>query len=107
MTLSDTEYAAATAAARLFRSYVRHCALADDDALFDFLNALHSFGDKFGALGRPNLNPSQNFQALRALRNLYHHEAELLHSSRTIRVENVPAIASDLVTLCLIPGLIR
>ncbi|WP_198162916.1 hypothetical protein [Sphingobium sp. TCM1] len=58
--------------------------MADTDALFDFLNALHSFSDKVGALGRPNLNPSHNFQALRALRNLYHHEAELLHASRTI-----------------------
>jgi hypothetical protein len=103
MTLSDTEYAVATAAARLFRSYDRHCVTADDDALFDFLNALHSFGDKIGALGRPNLNPSHNFQALRALRNLYHHEAELLHASRTISAENVPTITSDLATLCLIP----
>jgi len=103
MTLNDWEYAATAAAARLFRSYERHCVVADEDALFDFLNALHSLGDKISALGRPNLNPSANFQALRALRNLYHHEGELLHAARTISAENVPSITSDLATLCLIP----
>jgi len=103
MTLSDTEYAATAAAARLFRSYERHCTVADEDALFDFLNALHSLGDKISALGRPNLNPSPNFQALRALRNLYHHEAELLQAARTINAANLPTISSDLAILCLIP----
>lgn len=103
MKLSDTQHAATMAAARLFRSYERHCTTADEDALFDFLNALHSLADKIDALGRPNLNPSNNFQALRALRNLYHHEAELLQAARSISAANVPAISSDLATLCLIP----
>lgn len=103
MTQSNTHYAATAAADRLFRCYYQHCVGPDEDALFDFLNALHSFSDKIGKLGQPNLHPSQNFHALRALRNLYHHEAELLHAGRMITAADLPVIMSDLATLCLIP----
>jgi len=92
-----------TAAARLFRAYMRHVAEADEDALFNFLNALHSFGDKVSKLGRPNLNPSVNFVALRELRNLYHHEGELLHEVRMVHVPEITAISTDLQLLCLAP----
>lgn len=100
---SKSHQALAAAADRLFRSYERHCTVGDQDALFDFLNALHSLGDKVNALGRPNLNPSENFIALRGLRNLYHHEAELLHATRSILTSNVPDISTDLGLLCLVP----
>ena len=64
---SNFHHALEAAAERLFRSYERHCTIGDQDALFDFLNALHSLGDKVNALGRPNLTSSENFVALRAL----------------------------------------
>lgn len=99
----DPKAVAAAAAARLYRSYEKHCTSRDEDALFELLNAMHSLADKLNPLGRPNLNASQNYLALRALRNLFHHEAELLHETRSILARNVPLIHTDLGVLCLIP----
>jgi hypothetical protein len=90
------------AAARIFRTYERHCVSGDEDAFFDLLSALHSFADKI-KLTRPNLNSSQNFLALRGLRNLFHHEAELLHAMRWAQAVDVPQISTDLSLLCLVP----
>jgi hypothetical protein len=99
----DPETVVVAAAERLYRSYENHCANRDEDVLFELLNAMHSLADKLNKLGRPNLNSSQNFLALRALRNLFHHEAELLHDTRSILALDVPQILTDLGLLCLVP----
>src|SRR5205085_1814046 len=40
--------------------------------------------------------------ALRALRNLFHHEAELVHEVRIVPAAKLPPIVSDLPLLCLV-----
>lgn len=81
------------AADRFFRTYARHCLEPDEDTLFAFLDALHSFNDKLRKAGKGDLFGSADFMALKALRNLFHHEMELLHEVKIIPVENVPLIA--------------
>lgn len=86
---------------RFFRAYHAHSTTPDEDTLFNLLNALHSFHDKFEKAAYHNLFGSSNFQALKALRNLFHHESELLHRAKIVRVDNLP-LMTDLAVLCLI-----
>jgi hypothetical protein len=86
---------------RFFRAYHAHCTTPGEDTLFNLLNALHSFHDKFQkSMGR-NLYGSVNFQALKALRNLFHHQGELADWVKVVRIDNL-TLMSDLMVLCLI-----
>jgi hypothetical protein len=93
-----------SAAERFFRSYFKHCTSPDEDSLFLYLNSLHSFNDKIRNIGAGDLFSSQNFVGLKALRNLFHHEAELLHDIKIIPTEGLPVIATKLAMVCLVEG---
>jgi hypothetical protein len=93
----DTVTAAADG---LFRCYAKHCLEPDPDTLFAFLNALHSFNDKLNKSKKGNLFGSVEFIALKALRNLFHHKAELVHEVRVILTADLPPISADLATAC-------
>jgi hypothetical protein len=88
----------------LFRSYHSHCLRPDRDSLFNLLNAAHSFNDRLQKATGADFFEHDEFVALKALRNLFHHEAELVSEVRSIAVAGVPAISSDLLYLCLIPS---
>jgi hypothetical protein len=90
------------AADRFFRMYHVHCTEPNEDTLFNLLNALHSFHDKFRKATGRNLFESANFQALKALRNLFHHHDELLNRVKVVRVDKDMPLMSDLMVLCLI-----
>lgn len=90
------------AADRFFRTYARHCLEPDEDTLFAFLDALHSFNDKLRKAGKGDLFGSADFMALKAIRNLFHHEMELLHEVKIIPIANLPVIATDLIVVCLV-----
>lgn len=74
----------------------------DEDTLFDLLNALHSLNDKLGKFAGIDLHGSGFFTVLRKLRNLFHHEAELLHEVRMIHARDMPTVTSDLAFVCLV-----
>ena len=76
--------------------------MPDEDTLFNLLNALHSFNDKLRKATRHDLFGSINFQALKALRNLLHHESELMNRVKVVRVDSSTPLESDLMALCLI-----
>src|SRR5436305_14923307 len=80
------------AADRFFRAYHAHCTMPDEDTLFNLLNALHSFNDKLRKATRHDLFGSINFQALKALRNLLHHESELMNRVKVVRVDSSTGI---------------
>jgi hypothetical protein len=86
---------------RFFRLYSKQCLEPDEDTLFALLNALHSFNDKLRKSVKDGLFGSVEFVALKSLRNLFHHEAELLHEVKIIPAMNLP-IVSDLMILCLV-----
>ncbi|MGV1828041.1 hypothetical protein [Agrobacterium vitis] len=86
---------------RLFRDYGRHCQAPNEDTLFHFLNSLHSFSDKLKRHRKGGLHDSPNFIGLKALRNLFHHEAELL-SKISIVTGFVQPIVVELMRVCLV-----
>lgn len=86
---------------RLFRDYLRHCQAPNEDTLFHFLNSLHSFSDKLGRHMKGGLHSSKSFIGLKALRNLFHHEAELL-SKISIVTDFVRPVAVELMRVCLV-----
>jgi hypothetical protein len=88
---------------RFFRSYFNQCVTPDEDTLLNLLNALHSLNDRLQKEVGQNLFGSANFIALKALRNLFHHQTELIHEVKTIPVQDLPPMTTDVLTVCLVP----
>ncbi|PIK71363.1 hypothetical protein CS379_19730 [Methylobacterium frigidaeris] len=90
------------AADRFFRSYHAHCTRPDEDTLFNLLAAMHSLNDRMRAACSTRLFGSRSFIGLKALRNLFHHEVELIHEVRIIPVSKLPPVSMDLMSVCLV-----
>ncbi|MDU6134641.1 MAG: hypothetical protein E6645_05485, partial [Bradyrhizobium sp.] len=88
---------------RFFRCYFNQLQAPDPDTLLNFLNALHGLNDKLKHESGRDLFGSSDFIALKALRNLFHHHLELVHEARIIPVEELPAMTTDLIVVCLVP----
>ncbi|WP_051190081.1 hypothetical protein [Laribacter hongkongensis] len=73
------------------------------DSLFNLLNSAHSLNDKMKSELSSDFFDTNEFVAIKALRNLFHHKQELLHEVRAIAAQDIPPIISDLLFLCLVP----
>ncbi len=91
------------AAERFFRLYHRCCVEHDQDTLFNLLNSIHSLNDRLQKATSERFYDCNEFVVLKALRNLFHHEAEIVNELRIIPVEKLPPISTDLLFLCLVP----
>jgi len=89
---------------RFFRLYRWHCVKPDKDTLFNLLNSVHSLNDRLRKATGEHFFNCNEFVALKALRNLLHHEAELVNEVRIIPVEKLPPVSTDLLLLCLVPS---
>lgn len=89
---------ASDAAGRLFRTYERHCREPSSDTLFDLLTAMHSLNDRLQKAIGQDFHPIEEFVALKAIRNLAHHQEELRSN---VRVIPTPAY-SDLAMMCIV-----
>jgi len=89
------------AAERLFRQYYRHCTSPNEDTLLNYLESLHSLNDKLAKANVGNLYSYFRFDALKALRNFFHHEAELIHEVKFAFAAGLSLI-TDLQQLCLV-----
>ena len=89
---------ACDAAGRLFRTYERHCQEPSSDTLFSLLTAMHSLNDRLQKAVRQNFHSVAEFSALKAIRNLGHHQEEL---AANVRVIPAPAF-SDLGIMCIV-----
>jgi len=87
---------------RFFRTYVAFVNDASRDALFAWLEAMHSLRDRLKVSGNIDLLEFNEFRSLKCLRNYFHHHAELKHKLKVLRCDGVSLI-SDLMVLCLIP----
>ena len=87
-----------TAITRLFSAYEAHCLAPDDSSLFYTLTSLHSLNDRLSGATTIDLHEFTEFVALKALRNLTHHQEEV---RANVRVARAPA-QSDLIFLCLV-----
>ncbi|SNS98485.1 hypothetical protein [Tropicimonas sediminicola] len=89
---------ASAAAGRLFRTYERHCIGPSSDTLFDLLTAMHSLNDRLQRAVGKDFHHVEEFVALKAIRNLAHHQEELRSN---VRVIPAPAY-SDLAIMCIL-----
>lgn len=92
------------AAERFFRQYYKHCTAPDQDTLFNFLNAAHSLNDKLLKSHDTGLFDIDEFAAIKALRNVFHHEGELINDVSILPANDLPPVSTDLVFLCLVPS---
>lgn len=92
-----------SAGERVFRLYHLHCLSPNLDTLFNLLNAIHSLNDKLDNEKIGDFFIIHEFIALKALRNIFHHQEELVNELRIIPVESLPPISTDLLYLCLVP----
>lgn len=88
---------------RFFRVYHKHCVKPDKDTLFNLLNSTHGLNDKVRKATGGHFFGCNEFIALKALRNLFHHEVELVNEVRIIPVEKLPLLSTDSPFLCLVP----
>ncbi len=87
---------------RFFRKYSHLCKCPDEDTLFDYLAALHSLNDKLRKNQFGDLFHSDRFHALKAMRNLFHHQEELIHEIKIIPNQDLPPLSIELMYVCLI-----
>src|SRR6185369_6318581 len=92
-----------SAAERFFRLYHRHCVEPDVDSLFNLLTSIHSLNDKLRKSTGEHFFECFEFIALKALRNLFHHETELINEVRIIPVDKI-MMSSDMLFLCSVPN---
>jgi hypothetical protein len=83
---------------RFFRSYHEYSTKPGDDTIFTLLNSLHSLNDRLRKQANSNFFDCDEFIALKALRNFFHHEAELPCRFTTVPLD---AGAADLLFMCL------
>ena len=102
-TAHSSQAATISAGDRFFRTYQAHCLSPDTDTLFNLLNALHSMNDKLRKAHNRDLFSLKEFVALKALRNLFHHQDELLNDVRVLVVQDLPSISTDQIFVCLAP----
>lgn len=87
---------------RFFRAYVAFEESHSRDALFQWLEAMHSMWDRLKSHHDVDLLDFDEFKALKCLRNYFHHHAELKHILKVIHCSDV-ALISDLLVVCLVP----
>ncbi|WP_421261377.1 hypothetical protein [Aeromonas jandaei] len=92
------------ASERAFRLYRSYCVSPTLDTLFNLLNAIHSLNDKLDKVKLGGFFDIHEFIALKALRNFFHHQEELVNEMRIIPIQDLPPITTDLLYLCLVPS---
>lgn len=91
---------------RFFRLYYKLCNQPDEDTIFSLLNATHSLNDKLNNSINENFFDSDEFIAIKALRNLFHHHCEVVSKLKIIPAAQMPEITTDVLYLCLVPRLL-
>jgi len=89
---------------RYFRMYHKFNTQPDFDTLFNLLNAMHSLNDILNNRLNENFFQDDEFISLKAIRNLFHHQNDVINELKIIPKDMVPQITTDLIYLCLIPS---
>lgn len=88
---------------RFFKCYFAYCQSPDPDSVREVLASIYSVNDKLRKAGYPNFFDSDEFLAIKAIRNYAIHQAEIYNDARALPIiSNVP-IDAELSILCLIP----
>ncbi|MCP1501206.1 hypothetical protein J2Y86_005913 [Pseudomonas migulae] len=88
---------------RFFKYYMAYCQSPDPDAVREVLASTYSINDKLRKAGYPDFFDSDEFLAIKAIRNYAIHQAEIYNSARALPLASNVPVEADLGILCLIP----
>lgn len=88
---------------RFFKYYSVYCQSPDPDAVREVLASIYSINDKVRKAGYPNFFDSDEFLAIKAIRNYAIHQAEIYNKARALPMLSEVPVQADLNILCLIP----
>ncbi|EHV2843292.1 TPA: hypothetical protein ACOJRH_005164 [Vibrio harveyi] len=91
-------------AKRFFKYYDRFCQSPDSDDLRELLASAYSANDKFRKAGMGNFFESKEFLSIKAIRNFFIHQAELLNETKSLPVISDVPISGDTNIVCLVPS---
>ncbi len=93
---------ATAASERFFRLYFSQCTQPNEDTLFSLLESFHSLSDRVKRDVEIDFHVIPEYVALKALRNYFHHQNEMLHRVNLIPAGDYPII-TDLMSMCFVP----
>lgn len=88
---------------RFFKYYTIYCQSPDPDSVREVLASTYSINDKLRKAGYPDFFDSDEFLAIKAIRNYAIHQAEIHNHARALPMISGFPIEADLRTLCLVP----
>ncbi|KGR93113.1 hypothetical protein [Burkholderia sp. ABCPW 111] len=88
---------------RFFKHYSRFCESPDPDVVREVLASAYSVNDKLRKAGYQNFFDSEEFIAIKAIRNYAIHQAEIYNETRALPLASLFPIEAELGILCLIP----
>ena len=90
-------------AKRFFKNYYRFCQSPDSDDLREVLASAYSANDKFRKAGLGDFIESVEFLSIKAIRNFFIHQAELLNEMKSLPLMSDILISGETSIVCLIP----
>lgn len=88
---------------RFYKKYYVFCKSPDPDHVRDVLQSAYSLNDKLRKANFPNFFDSEEFIAIKAIRNFITHQGEILNESKSHPLVTSFPIQSDVSIKCLIP----
>lgn len=88
---------------RFFKYYATYCQSPDPDSVREVLASIYSVNDKVRKAGYPSFFNSDEFLAIKAIRNYAIHQAEIYNEARALPMVSGVPIEAELNILCLIP----
>lgn len=88
---------------RFFKYYMAYCQSPDPDAVREVLGSTYSLNDKLRKAGYPNFLDSDEFLAIKSIRNHAIHQGEIHNKAKSLPIVSDVPIEADLSILCLIP----
>lgn len=88
---------------RFFKYYSSFCQSPDPDSIREVFACAYSVNDKARKAGYPNFFDSDEFLAIKALRNYAVHQAEIHNKARAVPMISAVPIEAELTILCLVP----
>lgn len=88
---------------RFFKYYSVYCKSADPDSVREVLASGYSVNDKVRKAGYPHFFDSNEFLAIKVIRNYAIHQAEIYNEAKALPLISTVPIQTDLNILCLLP----
>ena len=88
---------------RFFKHYLFFCQSPDPDSVREVFASAYSVNDKVRKAGYPNFFDSDEFLAIKTIRNYAIHQAEIYNRAQALPLISTIPFEAELSVLCLIP----